>query len=161
MNTFLTQMDGYHKYLDVVKHDLDEKGKIPNKFVLNGEKLAMLSYKPTANANVVEKKDENEEVDLKKLIKFFKHNNDKRKAETISNNNNNRNKQDVNSALVEQILTRDTEDPGTNSTLIIKNEVVNSAKIEAIFEKKREALKDLLSEKETDENYERKLKFET
>jgi hypothetical protein len=145
MNTFLTQMDSYNKYLKDFKQDLDEKGKGSNKFAFNTDKLALLSYKPTSNTNVVERKDENGDINLKQLIRFFKHRQTQLKQDTK-----------YNKETIDALINSKLEDPGTNTTIMIKNEIIQSAKLEDIFDKKREALKVLLQENENGEEEESK-----
>jgi hypothetical protein len=143
LNTFITQVDDYQNYLNDLRENNNNEEKVtkgPNKMIFNPEKINFLSFKSNNNTNVVEKKDDNENVDLKKLMKFFKTLRTKSK-EQISD-------LDIEEILNYRIKLMSDDNSNIKSDNIIKNEIVNSCFIDEIFDKKREALKKFMKEDE-------------
>jgi hypothetical protein len=80
---FATQLDDYNTFLIENKKEIEDK-KNARKFVFNTDSLTMLSYKTNLKENVVEKKDENIEIDILKLNKYLKPKKEEQKVTNIS-----------------------------------------------------------------------------
>lgn len=73
-NKFDQQMKEYRDNLNSVGKE-QENIKNPKKFTFLTENYKVLSYKEVSNNKVVEKNDENDVVDIKKLMRFGKNKN--------------------------------------------------------------------------------------
>jgi hypothetical protein len=128
-NLFTTQMADYERYLDELK-ETDDKGK--KKFNLNTESLHMLSFKPSANNNIIEKKEEDNNLDIIKLNKYFKSNQKGQEAKEVI----------IYQEQVDELYGQNTDNTGAQ---IVKNEILNSYFIDKNFKSKKEKLDQLIS----------------
>jgi hypothetical protein len=71
---FENQMKSYYEHLEEMKNLLGESETIKSskKFTFLTDDLKILSFKQTSNNNKVEKKDNNDKVEIKKLMKYAK-----------------------------------------------------------------------------------------
>lgn len=114
--------------------------------------MNILNYKHNANLNVIEKKDENEVIDIKKLVKMAK--NGKKNQEK---KNKNKLKDEE---LTELKNLKDHHEEG-NPLEVVRNEIINSYNIENIFSNKKDILRHILKDEEMPkiEDYESKQTF--
>jgi hypothetical protein len=126
---FTTQLADYEKYLEELK-EADDKGK--KKFNLNTESLNMLSFKPSANNNIIEKKEEDNNLDIVKLNKYFK---SSQKGQDVKDIN-------VSNDEVGDLMNQNTDNM---SAQIVKNEILNSYFIDKNFKSKKAKLDQLIS----------------
>jgi hypothetical protein len=127
---FTTQLDDYEKYLKEVKNS-DDKSK--KKFNFITENLNMLSFKPSTNNNVAEKKEEDNNLDIVKLNKFFKNS---QKAHTAPGNLN------ISNEEIGDLINLNNE---SKSAQLVKNEILNSYFIEESLRAKKAKLDNLMS----------------
>ena len=123
---FATQLDDYHTFLNENKKEVEDK-KNARKFVFNTDSLLMLSFKTNLKENVVEKKDENIEIDILKLSKYLKPKKEEEKVNNISTEH-------IRSLKVI------SDDPQAQ---VVKNEILNSFNLEKKIEIKRQNLNKL------------------
>jgi hypothetical protein len=73
-NKFDNQMKSYYEHLEEMKNILGESETIKSskKFTFLTDDLKILSFKQNSNNNKVEKKDNNDKVEIKKLMKYAK-----------------------------------------------------------------------------------------
>jgi hypothetical protein len=128
---FATQLGEYHNFLNENKKEVEDK-KNARKFNFNTDSLSMLTFKTNLKENVVEKKDENIEIDLLKLNKILKPKMEEEKVQNIS-------------AIDINGLKNICED---QQAQMIKNEVLNSFNLERNIEIKRQNLNKLLKDSE-------------
>jgi hypothetical protein len=128
--TFATQLDDYNNYLNENKEFEDKKNA--RKFVFNTETLTMLGYKTSQKENVVEKKDENIEIDILKLSKYLKPKKEEEKVTNISTDH------------IKSLKTVKED----NQAQVVKNEILSSFNIEKNIETKRQNLNKLLKDSE-------------
>ena len=126
---FMTQLADYERYLEDLRED-EDKGK--KKFNLNTENLNMLSFKPSANNNIIEKKEEDNNLDIVKLNKYFK---SSQKGQDVRDLNISY--QDVN-----ELMNNNNE---SASAQLVKNEILNSYFLDDNFKLKKEKLDKVLS----------------
>jgi hypothetical protein len=99
-----------------------------------------LNYKNNANLNIVEKKDENDEVDIKKLVKMAKN------GKKI-NDKKTKNLKLKEEELDELKKLKEKHDEGNNME-IIRNEIIGSYYIDDIIGNKKNILKNILRDEE-------------
>lgn len=160
---FEKQMDDYQNHLNDLKENLKEEDviKAPKKFTFLTEDLKILNYKPTANLNVVEKKDDNNQIEIKKLVKFTKKG--KRLNKIVKEAQMDA---ESNLDLSQRLMDFNNNNTGSGRTdeeggtvQLVKNEIINSININEIFNKKKIAMKDYLKDTELPklEDYESKI----
>ena len=126
----------------------DELIKSPKKFTFITDDIKTLNYKQKSNINVVEKKDEDNQIDYKKLIKYSKKNVKGKRNKVKDHLSHEIQSQQDN-------LIQNAKDNFINNTnflkvengntiQIVKNEIINSMFIDDIFNKKRQALEDYM-----------------
>jgi hypothetical protein len=115
--------------------------------------MNILNYKHNANLNVIEKKDENDEIDIKKLIKIAKNG----KKITDKKTKNNKFKEED---IQELNKLKEKHDEGNNIE-VVRNEIINSFNIEDIIKNKKNVLKQILKDEEMPkiEDYESKYMY--
>ncbi len=99
-----------------------------------------MNYKNNANLNIVEKKDENDEVDIKKLVKMAKN------GKKI-NDKKTKNLKLKEEELDELKKLKEKHDEGNNME-IIRNEIIGSYYIDDIIGNKKNILKNILRDEE-------------
>lgn len=133
--------------------DDQETVKITKKIAINLENLNILNYKHNANLNVIEKKDENDTIDIKKLIKMAK--NGKKITDRKTKSNKFRDEE-----IEELNKLKEKHDEGNNIE-VVRNEIINSFNIEEIINNKKNVLKQILKDEEMPkiEDYESKTNY--
>lgn len=101
--------------------------------------MNILNYKHNANLNVIEKKDENEVIDIKKLVKMAKNG---KKNQEKKNKNKLKNEE-----LIELKNLKNHHEEG-NPLEVVRNEIINSYNIENIFSNKKDILRHILKDEE-------------
>jgi hypothetical protein len=131
--------------------DDSDSQKVGKKAVANFENLNILNYKNNANFNIVEKKDENDTVDIKKLVKMAK--NGKKIVERKTKNFKLKEEE-----LEELKKLKEKHDEGNNIE-IVRNEIIGSYNIDQIIGNKKNILKNILRDEEMPkiEDYESKI----
>jgi hypothetical protein len=149
MDNFENQMEEYHQHLNDLKVGVRIEEKSPKKFTFITDDLKILSYKPSSNANIVEKKDDNNQIEIKKLMKYTK-----KGKRNMMKHINEQPLVDISSIISE--LNKKTEDEGT--VQLVRREIINSINLEDIFNKKKAALKEYWKDSELPklEDYESK-----
>ncbi len=127
--------------------------KVTKKIAVNLDNMNILNYKHNANLNVIEKKDENDEIDIKKLIKIAKNG----KKITDKKTKNNKFKEED---IQELNKLKEKHDEGNNIE-VVRNEIINSFNIEDIIKNKKNVLKQILKDEEMPkiEDYESKYMY--
>lgn len=171
-------MKSYYEHLNTMKNILGESETIKSskKFTFLTDDLKILSFKQNSNSNKVEKKDNNDKVEIKKLIKYAKsaktgkvikdhlslgstHEVGSQNIQinptnqmTIRQTSNTSNTSITNSNLnslrnnIENTLIPSSQVEKGNTIQIVKNEILNSVYINDIIKKKREGLNSCLKE---------------
>lgn len=141
-------MDNYYGFLDDVRQSFTdgEQMKISKKFNFLTEDLKMLSYKQNNVTNVVAKKIDNTEVDIKKLMKFTK-------RSKLNQSDNERTNSDTldNTPIINAFDFK-------NTIGVVKNEVKNGLQLERLINQKRQKLEEVFKNMELPdiEDYESK-----
>lgn len=119
---------------------------------MNLENLNILNYKHNANLNVIEKKDENDSIDIKKLVKMAK--NGKKIADKKTKSIKFKEEE-----ILELHKIKEKHEEGNNIE-VVRNEIINSYNIEDIINNKKNVLKHILKDEEMPkiEDYESKMK---
>jgi len=113
---------------------------VTKKIAVNLENLNILNYKHNTNLNVIEKKDENDTIDIKKLIKMAKNGKKitDRKTKSIK----------FKEEEIEELhKLKEKHDEGNNIE-VVRNEIINSYNIEDIINNKKNVLKQILKDEE-------------
>lgn len=163
---FEDQMQNYQIHLEELKTVLNENESAnanvnnisniisaPKKFTFLTDDIKILSYKQNAGTNVVEKKNNNDKVEIKKLLKFTKNAQlNKKKSHNMTDNTVGNNSPSVIAPNItisrpsSKVELRPIEKG--NTIQIVKSEAMNSLLISEIITKKQSSLEDCLKDQE-------------